>query len=84
MQSYKGVPSGDGKEVIGIGGFDIENVVVVEESTEQLVDYEAADYLHPHAAAAAAVCVRRKCRIFSENGRERPGKLLVFRRCREK
>lgn len=73
MQSYKGVPGGDVEEGIGIGGFDIENVVVVEESAEQFVDYEAADYLHPHAAAAA-VSVRRKCRIFSGKGRERKGR----------
>ena len=48
-------PSGDGEKGIGIGGFDLEAVVVVvvKKAPEQYVDHQTTDYLHPHAVTSS-------------------------------
>ena len=45
------IPCGNGEKCIGIGGLNVEDVVVAEEEEpEQTRDNQTADYLHPHGA----------------------------------
>ena len=46
----KGKPSSDGENGIGVGGFEIEIIIVSAEEADDLVEDQSAKNLKPHGA----------------------------------